>query len=323
MTIETKIAKNGSKRYYVRDDNGKLSQTTVYKAANAMFGKCEVVIINHDGTDYGKVFTGYAAVCGFICKSDYGYHFTFEDETSALVRISCNEITSDNFTVMEPAIVETANVEAEPQCTWVDPHNYETVGADHARNLYTVDATPALPKPDSPFAIANNLNDIFQNTVRGISYMDVTTQDGAKIATCFGAAYIAPDWRVMDGYVFANHYDDVLARYDTPEQVIDVMTALHDAIKAGKTQFIFPADFDERYYRGEKIAADLTKKLRPFDPTVEVTFGFDDDDGSDVYYLYYDGISGTPFTLDGLEESFRAFKRYDREMAVWVMNDSL
>lgn len=39
--------------------------------------------------------------------------------------------------------------------------------------------------------------------------------------------------------------------------------------------------------------------------------------------LYCEGISGTPFTLDGLEESFHAFKRYDREMAVWAMNDSL
>ncbi len=32
MTIETRIAKNGSKRYYVRDDNGKLSQISRQKA---------------------------------------------------------------------------------------------------------------------------------------------------------------------------------------------------------------------------------------------------------------------------------------------------
>lgn len=330
------------------------------------------------------------------------------------------------------------------------------------RGACTIDQ-PTLPKPGSPCAIANGLNDIFNDTVRGIGYMDVTTQGGAKIVSNFGAAYISVDWRDMDGYVFGNHYDDVLARYETAQQVIDVMTALRDTIKRGDTAFTFPpaneiqppeltdrekflkakaqiktepgrllnngnfgtkwivrdehgnrkrvskataaavlnafgltpatyldekekwvadeiaragldiaaADFaasviapakvlalpvpvepaavedegdvfsllpkledlndvddecdedaaeytdrDDRYNRGEKIAEALTAKLRPFDPTVEVTYTIDED-GEDIYYLSYDGIVRTPFTATGVESSFHAMKddaptdRYD------------
>lgn len=101
---------------------------------------------------------------------------------------------------------------------------------------------PPTPKPNSPFDIARGLNDVFQKTFRKVDapYLDVLTQDGAKIVTNFGATFISVDWSATDGYVFGNHSNDVLARYETPEQVTDVMTALRDAIEAGKTEFTFP-----------------------------------------------------------------------------------
>lgn len=73
-------------------------------------------------------------------------------------------------------------------------------------------------------------------------------------------------------------------------------------------------DRNDRYNRGEKIAADLTAKLRPFDPTVEVTFDIDDDEDEDVFYLQYDGIFPARFTATGIEPSFHAMKKYDTEM---------
>lgn len=116
----------------------------------------------------------------------------------------------------------------------------------HAMKQYDAETDcppePPTPKPNSPFDIARGLNDVFQKTFRKVDapYLDVLTQDGAKIATNFGAAFISVDWSATDGYVFGNHSNDVLARYETPEQVTDVMTALRDAIRAGKTEFTFP-----------------------------------------------------------------------------------
>ena len=70
-------------------------------------------------------------------------------------------------------------------------------------------------------------------------------------------------------------------------------------------------DFNDRCNRGERIAEQLTAKLRPFDPTVEVAFSTEDGfgDDNDTYYLSFDGISRTPFALDGLESSFHSWKR--------------
>lgn len=112
---------------------------------------------------------------------------------------------------------------------------------DICKQLDELDDEPN-PKPGSPFAIARGLDDVFRKTFHRVAapYLDVTTQDGAKIVTNFGAAFISVDWRATDGYVFGNHFNDVLARYETPEQVTDVMTALRDAIRAGKTEFTFP-----------------------------------------------------------------------------------
>lgn len=116
----------------------------------------------------------------------------------------------------------------------------------HAMKQYDAETDcppePPTPKPNSPFDIARGLNDVFQKTFHRVDapYLDVLTQDGAKIVTNFGATFISVDWSATDGYVFGNHFNDVLARYETPEQVTDVMTALRDAIEAGKTEFTFP-----------------------------------------------------------------------------------
>lgn len=180
-------------------------------------------------------------------------------KVSAVVYYTC---TADKSNWAKDKYFETTPAAAEWILSFVKPRVFDCTvrGAEiiDRRNGYvryaltdaditavnTVNTEPELPtpKPDSPFAIARGLDDVFQKTFHKVDapYMDVTTQDGAKIATTFGAAYISVDWRAVDGYVFGNHYDDVLARYDTPEQVTEVMTALRDAIRAGKTEFTFP-----------------------------------------------------------------------------------
>ena len=78
-------------------------------------------------------------------------------------------------------------------------------------------------------------------------------------------------------------------------------------------------DRNDRYNRGEKIAADLTAKLRPFDPTVEVTFRidyeYDEEDGKDIFYLQFDGIHGAYCNATNVESIFHDLKRDIAEVA--------
>ena len=73
-------------------------------------------------------------------------------------------------------------------------------------------------------------------------------------------------------------------------------------------------DRDDRFNRGERYAEKLTAKLRKFDATAEVTYDINEYD-EDTYYLEFDGIYRTPFTLDGIESSFHELKRDIAEFA--------
>ena len=73
-------------------------------------------------------------------------------------------------------------------------------------------------------------------------------------------------------------------------------------------------DRNDRFNRGERYAEKLTAKLRKFDATAEVTYDINEYD-EDTYYLEFDGIYRTPFTLDGIESSFHELKRDIAEFA--------
>lgn len=65
---------------------------------------------------------------------------------------------------------------------------------------------------------------------------------------------------------------------------------------------------DARFNYGERYAAALTEKLSQYDPTVEVTYDIDYDD-EDVYYLKFDGIYRSRYTLSGIESAFHSLKK--------------
>lgn len=66
---------------------------------------------------------------------------------------------------------------------------------------------------------------------------------------------------------------------------------------------------DARFNRGERHAAKLQKELREVDPTVEVTYGIDDEDDRDFFHMRFDGIFGGRYgTVAAVKETFYRLK---------------
>ena len=93
--------------------------------------------------------------------------------------------------------------------------------------------------PKSDRDIADALSRELYAVTRRADYMNVTLQSGKQIPTCFGNAFVEPDWNSDNGFVFTNGHE-TFARYDTPEQVKAVADKLKAAIESGATEFAFP-----------------------------------------------------------------------------------
>lgn len=127
----------------------------------------------------------------------------------------------------------------------------------------------------------------------------------------------------------ARHIRDKVARESKPVDdsgevfnllpVLDELNDTRSDIEKELDEFAAKdTDRDDRFNRGERYAEKLTAKLRKFNATVKVTYDIDEYD-EDTYYLEFDGIYPTPFTLDGVESSFHALKRYIAELATPVI----
>lgn len=145
----------------------------------------------------------------------------------------------------------------------------------------------------------------------GLTIAEFLAEDEAYINEC-----IAASCKQIAIKKQADFYADKIKRDAQPsgDNVFDLLPDLDDLNDLSETDPYFMDDAaeyterDARFNYGERYAAALTEKLSQYDPTVEVTYDIDDDD-EDVYYLKFDGIYRSPYTLCGIESAFHRLKK--------------
>lgn len=130
MTITTKKNANGKiTAYYIDGKKVRKGEVEYYACNPAYDGIIEI--------DY------YTAKHNFPNLYNYGTAVVFKnwvDGSNVMTKAAADRLglKLGKKISLHPAIyrvVEEVKTEYKPQCNWENPHNYETTGADHARNL--------------------------------------------------------------------------------------------------------------------------------------------------------------------------------------------
>lgn len=252
--VKVKTTPGGDKRYYVRE-NGKARRIgfcdAVWLEEKNIIETCKSLAENTVDEMKDAVACLQLEIVNVICrKTEKSFLFANVDDAINAAR-KIRDTFADKF-VAAAIIGDNEHFSNKTLATFMP--DAERFSAAHVE-WKNADTT----KSDRD--IADALSRELYAVTRRADYMNVTLQSGKQIPTCFGNAFVEPDWNRDNGFVFTNGHE-TFARYDTPEQVKAVADKLKAAIESGATEFAFPT-VDELVNPGKPAVADsLTRAMK-------------------------------------------------------------